>query len=175
MELNEKNEIIASVSEKIKKSNALFLMNYSGVTVAEVSELRREFRKEKIEYRVFKNTLVKRAIDGTGKYVQLKDQFQGMVSCAFGYEDAVAPAKIIKKFIEKNKKMEFKACCIEDTFYPGSKLEEIALLPSKTQIIAGILGSLQSPISGIVGAINAVMRDLVGVIEAIEKKKQENN
>lgn len=175
MEKKEKNEIIAEVTEKIKKSNALYLMNYSGITVAEVSELRKEFRKENIEYKVLKNTLAKIALDRAAKYPELKNHFQGMVSCAFGYDDAVAPAKIIKKFIEKYKKLELKACYIEDAYYPGSKLEEIASLPTKSQIIGGILGSLQSPISGVVGAINAVMRDLVGVIEAIEKKKQEKN
>ena len=72
---------------------------------------------------------------------------------------------------EKNKKLSCKACVIDREVFEGSKLEALALLPSRNEIIAAILGSLQSPASGIVGAINAVMRDLVGVIDAIEKQK----
>jgi large subunit ribosomal protein L10 len=90
---------------------------------------------------------------------------------AFGYDDPIAPAKIIKKFCEKNQKIKVKACVVEKQVFDGSHLDQLAKLPGRKEVIAGILGSIQSPISGVVGAINAVMRDLVGVIDAIEKKK----
>lgn len=175
MNKTEKSEMIASVAERIKKSNAMYLIDYSGITVEEVNELRREFRKSMIDYKVFKNTLTKRAIDESQKYDKVKDYLVGMTGLAFGYDDPVAPARIIKKFNEKYKKLSLKACYLESSFYEGSKLDELASLPSKPEIVAGIIGSLTSPISGLVGTINAVLRDLVGVVEAIEQKQQQSN
>ena len=84
---------------------------------------------------------------------------------------AVAPAKIIKKYFDNNKKLALKACYIEDQFYDGTKLNDLASLPSKKEIIAGILSAINSPASGIAGAINAVMRDLVSVVDQIAKKQ----
>ena len=94
-----------------------------------------------------------------------------MTGYAFTSSNPVAPAKIIKKYFEASKKFELKACYIEDQFYDGSRLSELATLPSKEEIIAGILGSLNSPASGIVGAINAVFRDLVNVVDQISKRE----
>lgn len=83
----------------------------------------------------------------------------------------MAPAKIIKKYFDDKKKLALKACYIEDQFFDGAKLNDLASLPSKKEIIAGILGAINSPASGIVGAINAVMRDLVSVVDQIAKKQ----
>jgi len=92
----------------------------------------------------------------------------------FQKKDPVVPAKIIKKFREKYNKLDLKACYVETSFYDGSKLDELASLPSKPEIIAGIIGGIQSPISGLIGSINAVMRDLVGVLDAYIKKQESN-
>ena len=94
-----------------------------------------------------------------------------MTGFAFTDENPVAPAKIIKKYFDKNKKLSLKACYIEDEFFDGSKLNELAALPSKNDLIAGIIGSLEAPVSGIVGTINAVFRDLVSIVDEISKKK----
>ncbi len=174
MNKTEKAEIIANFAEKFQNTPALYLIDYTGITVEEVNELRREFRKSKVEYKVIKNTLAKRAIDEANKFDKLKDYFVGMTSVAISSDDPVAAAKIIKKYKDKFNKLDLKACYIESSFYDGSKLNEIASLPTKPEIISGILGSLQSPISGIVGSINAVMRDLVGVLDAIANKKESN-
>ena len=83
----------------------------------------------------------------------------------------IAPAKIIKKFSEDKKKFYFKGCYVENQFYGSDQLDVLASMPSKEEVIAGIIGSIASPASGIVGAINAVMRELVSVIDEIRKKK----
>jgi len=171
MNKNEKDEIVSSVKEMIDNSTAVYLTDYSGITVADISNIRNEFRKEGVKYKVIKNTLFKRALDESGKYSQLADHLVGMTGYAFASENPVAPAKIIKKYFDSNQKLALKACYIETQYYDGSKLNELATLPSKGEIIAGILGSLQSPASGIVGAINAVFRDLVSVVDEISKKK----
>lgn len=168
---NQKSEIVSSVKEMIENSSAVYLTDYSGITVGDINNIRNEFRKEGVKYKVIKNTLFKRAIDEIGKYDKLADHLVGMTGYAFASKNPVAPAKIIKKYFDTTQKLSLKACYIESQFYDGKRLNELASLPSKSEIIAGILGSLQSPASGIVGAINAVFRDLVSVVDEISKKK----
>lgn len=171
MNKNEKSEIISEVRELIDGSSALYLTNYSGITVSEISLIRNELRKEGVKYKVIKNTLFERALKESGKYEKLGDYLTGMTGYAFASGNPVAPAKIIKKYFETSKKFELKACYIEGQFYDGSRLSELAALPSKEEIIASILGSLNAPASGIVGSINAIFRDLVNVVDQISKRE----
>lgn len=172
MNKNEKVDIVAEVKELIDNSNAVYLTDYSGITVSDITDIRTEFRKEGIKYKVFKNTLFKRALEESGKYAKLSDHLVGMTGYAFANADnPVAPAKVIKKYFDNIQKLSLKACYIDEQYYDGSSLNELASLPSKKEIIAAILGSLNSPASGIVGAINAVMRDLVSVIDEISKRQ----
>jgi large subunit ribosomal protein L10 len=94
-----------------------------------------------------------------------------MTGYLFVNDNVASAAKLIKKFNDDKKIFSLKACYIESQYYPGAKLEEISNLPSKSDIIAGIVGSINAPASGIVGAINAVMRELVSVIDEISKKE----
>ncbi len=110
MNKNEKSEIIAEAKELIEKSTAVYVADYSGVNVADISELRNQFRKEGVAYKVFKNTLFKRALAETGKYSKLADNLEGMSGFAFAFDNPVAPAKIIKKYFDANKKFSLKAC-----------------------------------------------------------------
>jgi len=171
MNKNEKSEVISNIKEMIEKSSAVFVTDFNGINVADITAIRNEFRKEGVRYRVIKNTLFKRAIDETGKYSQLKEHLVGMAGYAFASANPVAPAKIIKKYFDDKQKLALKACYIEDQFYSGNQLNQLATLPTKSEIIAGILGSINAPASGIVGAINAVMRDLVSVIDEISKRQ----
>jgi large subunit ribosomal protein L10 len=171
MNKNEKSEIISEVKEMIQNSTAVYLADYSGINVSDINNLRNDFRKQKVSYKVIKNTLFRRALDEAGKYDKLADHLVGMTGYAFASDNPVAPAKIIKKYFDDNRKLSLKACYIENQFYEGNRLDELASLPGKSEIIAGILGSLNSPASGIVGAINAVIRDLVSVIDEISKKQ----
>ncbi|MBA4250924.1 MAG: 50S ribosomal protein L10 [Chlorobiaceae bacterium] len=171
MNKNEKSEAIKEVVELINESSAVYLTDYSGIKVEDINKLRKEFRKEGVKYKVLKNTFFERALKETGKYPQLSNYLVGMTSVIFAYENPVAPAKIIKKYFDDKQKLSLKACYIDSAFYDGKQLNDLASLPTKPEIIAGILGSLDSPISGVVGAINAVMRDLVIVIDEISKKE----
>lgn len=171
MNKNEKNEIISEVKDMISKSAAVYLTDYSGITVADINNIRNEFRKEGVEYKVYKNTLFKRALDESGKFEKLSGHLTGMTGFAFSNDNPTAPAKIIKKYFDANQKLSLKACYIENQYYEGKNLNILANLPTKREIIAGILGSLDSPAAGIVGAINAVIRDLVSVVDEISKKQ----
>jgi len=172
MKRSEKEQIIAEMSGKVARAKSLFFADFTGITVEEVNELRREFRKSGIEYHVVKNTLARKALESVEGYDKVIDKLPGPTAIAFSYDDPIAPAKVFKKFHDKHAKLNVKVCVLERQVYDGSKLDELARLPSHKEVVASIVGSIQSPIAGVVGAIGAVARDLVNVIDAIEKKKQ---
>ncbi len=171
MNKSEKEQIVAEIQEMVSKAQGMFFTDFAGINVEEITKLRSEFRKSGIEYRVVKNTFAKKALQNVTGYDKVYDKLVGPTGIAFAYSDAAAPAKIIQKFKEKHEKFAVKICVVEKQVYDGSKLKELAALPSRPEIIAGILGSLNSPITGVVGVLNAVVRDVVGVLDAIEKKK----
>jgi large subunit ribosomal protein L10 len=171
MKRTEKEQIIAEVAEIVGRAHGMFFTDFSGLTVEQATELRRELRKSGIDYRVAKNTLIRKALEKIGGYDGVFEKLAGPTGVAFSYDDPAAPAKIIQKFAEKHKKLSLKVCVIEHEVYDGARLEEIARIPSRTEVIAGILGSLQSPLAGVPSVVNAVMRELVSVIDEIGKKK----
>jgi large subunit ribosomal protein L10 len=171
MKKEEKGEVIEEIKELVKNSSSMFLINYSGVKVADINKLRAEFRKEEVNYKVLKNTLFKKALEQAGGYEKFHPQLVGMIGVAFVSENFVSAAKIIKKYFDEKQKFSFKGCYIESAFYGSEQLNTIASMPTKKEIMAGIVGSIAAPATGIVGAINAVIRDLVSVIDEIGKKK----
>ena len=171
MKRSEKEQIVAEIVEKLARSKGLFFTDFSGLTVEQATDLRREFRKSGVDYRVVKNTLARKALEEVTGYDKVYDILVGPTGIAFAFDDPAAPAKVIKKFHDKYEKLQLKAAVLESTVYAGSQLSQLAALPSRKEIIASILGSLDAPISGVVGAVNAVIRDLVNVIDQIEKKK----
>jgi len=171
MDKNEKSEIVGKIKDLVEKSMGIYLIDYEGLNVEDISLLRREFIKEGVTYKVFKNTLLKRAFEDVGGYEDFNPLLVGMTGVAFTDENYVAPAKIIEKYFKKNDKFSLKGSYIESQFYGADKLSLLASMPTKEEVISSILGSINNPASGIVGAINAVTRDLVGVIDAISKKE----
>ncbi|HMN26120.1 MAG: 50S ribosomal protein L10 [Ignavibacteriaceae bacterium] len=171
MNKNEKIESIAEAKELIQNATALYLTDYSKINVADISGLRNQFRKDGVTYKIFKNTLFKRALVESGKFEKLADHLEGMTGFAFASTNPVAPAKIIKKYNDTSQKFQLKACYIETQYFDGNKLAQLAELPTKDELVAGIMGSLNSPAAGIVGSITAVIRNLVSVIDEVSKKK----
>ena len=171
MNRNEKSEIISEIKELLDSSSAVYLTDYHGINVEDISSLRNQYRNEGVRYKVYKNTLVKRALDEIGKYDKIADHLTGMVGFAFTTTNPLAPAKIINKYFGDKDKLSLKACYVEGEYFDGSQLKTLATLPTKKELIASIMGSLNSPVSGIVGTINAVMRDLVSVVEQISQRE----
>jgi large subunit ribosomal protein L10 len=171
MKRTEKEQIVSEVVEKVARSKGLFFTDFSGLTVEQATELRREFRKSGVDYRVVKNTLARKALEEVSGYDGVYDILVGPTGIAFAYDDPIAPAKVIKKFRDKYDKLQLKKAIMENTVYAGTQLAQLAALPSRGEMIASMLGSLNAPITGVVGCIGAVMRDLVNVLDQIEKKK----
>jgi large subunit ribosomal protein L10 len=171
MKRSEKEAITAEVAERAARAVAMYFMDFSKLTVAEETELRREFRKLSVEYIVVKNTLARKALEQLNGYDRVFDKLVGPTGIAYSYDDPSAPAKIIKKYSEKTGKLKLKIAVVEKQIYEAAKLEQLANMPTRKELIASVLGSLNAPASGIAGAVGAVARDLVYVVDAIEKKK----
>ncbi|MEO6695765.1 MAG: 50S ribosomal protein L10 [Ignavibacteria bacterium] len=175
MNKEQKAEGVKEIKELIQTSEAMYLTDFSGLTVEEVNELRKEFYKSGLKYKVVKNTLTVRALRETEKYSkhveQLAEILNGPTGIVFAYDNPVSPAKIIKKYFDKIERPKLKIAVVEDEVYESKMLNTLAALPTKEEVISSILGSLDSPASGIVGSINAAMRDLFSVIEEVARKR----
>ncbi len=173
MTKTKKEEVVAELTELFGGASGLYSIDFTGLTVAQAIRLRREFNKAGVTYKVAKNTLVKRALQGVGGYDHVLDKFAGQTGIAVGYEDPAAPARVLRDFIDPKidiPKLNF--AVIEQQVMDGSKLKEIAAMPSRKDMLASIVGAINAPASGLVGVLNAVMRDLSSVIEEVAKKKE---
>lgn len=166
-----KREIVAELVDKFKRASGFYLVEFMGMNVEQAIKFRRELRKLGIEYKVAKNTLIHRALIDAGITNIPDEKFIKSTGVVFGYDDPIAPVKVIKEVSEKTELPKLKAAIIEGQYYDGSQMKMLAALPSKPDLIAGILGSLNSPISGIVGSINAILRDVAYLVEEVAKKK----
>ncbi|MEN3038655.1 MAG: 50S ribosomal protein L10 [Candidatus Kryptonium sp.] len=175
MKKEEKVKVVEEITQKISQAKGLVLADFTKMTVAEVNELRRELKSAGVDYKVVKNTLLKIAMQNVGGYDGLFRYLEGPTAVAFGYDDPITPVRLIKKVKGKIDKPAVKAIYIEGQIYDGSRLDELANLPSKSDIIAGIIGSIAAPASGIVWTLNAVLSELVLVIDAIAKKLEEKS
>ena len=169
-----KQEIVAELTEKFQGVKGFYVIDFTGMTVKNSIDLRRLLKAKNIEFRVAKNTLIKRAMKDAGLDFDIPgEKFEGQSAVIVGYDDPVAPAKILKEYLEKEKadRPKLKAAVVEGQYFDGSQLKQVAELPTREDMIAAILGSLNAPASGIVGTINAVMRDVASLIEEVAKSK----
>ncbi len=168
-----KQESVKDVADKMQRAQCMIMLDYRGLTVEEVTNLRTQFRNAGVEYKVIKNNILKRAADSL-EYTGLDDFFKGPTAVAFGYEDAVAPAKILSKFVKDTKKTEIKAGMLDGKVIDAAGIENLAKLPSKEELIAKMLGSMNAPITNFVGTLAAVPGSFVRVLNAIREQKEAN-
>ena len=165
-----KQEKIEAMKENFSKAKVAVVTEYRGLTVEEITKLRRNLQKENSDYMVTKNTLAKVASKGT-QFEVLADTLKGPVAIAFGFQDEVAPAKILTKFIKEVKKGEIIGAVLDGKLLNAKETEVLANLPTKEELYAKMLGSINSPATGIVGAVNAVMSSLVRAMDQVAKQK----
>ena len=150
-----KAPIIDEIKGYVEKASAAVLVDYRGLTVEEDTRLRKALREAGVVYKVYKNTYLKRAFEGTD-FAQLNGHLEGPTAIAFGLEDATAPARIIAEFAKKAPKLEFKAGVVEGVYYDVKGIEQVALIPSRDVLISKLLGSLQSPIANLARVIKQI-------------------
>lgn len=169
----EKQAVLDEITEKLESSSALYITNYSGMSVPEVNELRGAFRKGDIRFKVYKNKLVKLAMEKVGGYDDIIPSLVEQNAFAFVQEELSAPAKVLKDFIKDKNKPQFKAAIVDGDFYGADKLDVLAAMKSKNEIIGDILGLLMAPLSNVVGALNSQGSNLVGAVNTIAEKGEE--
>lgn len=168
--LAEKKAVVEDISEKLSSAGAIYITNYSGMSVSEINDMRGEFFKGNITFKVYKNTLVKRAMEEVGGFDDLYPHLAEQNGFAFVEEELAAPAKILKKFNEEIQKPQFKAAIIDGDYYGEDELETLAAMKSKSEVIGDIVGLLLAPVSNIVGALQAPGRSIAGAVETIAEK-----
>jgi len=169
----QKGEILRNLSEKIKKSKSVVFAGFNALTVKDNENLRAQLRKENSEYYVAKKTLMNIAFKDQIKDLNVRTM-DGKLAAIFSYEDEVAPAKIIGNFRkdkDKVTKIFFLGGILENKLLSKEEVEALSQLPSKTELYARLVGSLNAPISGFVNALAGNLKNLVYVLKAIEEKK----
>ena len=165
-----KKTVVAEIKEKLDRAQSVVLIDYRGLTVAEVTDLRNQFRKAGVEYAVLKNTMITLAAQELG-IAGLEDFLKGPTAVAFGVEDPVAPAKIITEYIKKNKKISVKCGMVDKKVIDVAGVTALAELPPREVLIAKMMGSMNAPITGFVGVLSGVIRKFVYAVEAVRKQK----
>lgn len=165
-----KQDKVSLIKEKVDKAQVAIVTEYKGYSVEEITNLRRALQKEGGDYMVTKNTLAKLAIKDT-PYEVLAETLKGPIAIAFGFNDQVAPAKALSKFIKDTKKGEIIAAAMDGRLMSAAEAKALATLPSKEEIYAKMLGCVNSPATGIVGSINAVMASLTRAVAAVRDQK----
>ena len=156
-----KKGVVADIKEKFEKAQSAILVDYRGLNVAEVTDLRNQLRKAGVEYAVLKNTMISRAIEGMN-LDDMKAHLEGPTAVAFGFEDAVAPAKILSEFAKKNKKLTIKCGMVEGSYIDEEGVQALANTPSREVLIAKIMGSLMSSVSKFVYCVEAIRKKQAG-------------
>ncbi|MDD4178952.1 MAG: 50S ribosomal protein L10 [Candidatus Margulisbacteria bacterium] len=166
----EKSKVVESIKEKLGRSKVVLLSNYQGMTVKDVTDLRKKLRVEDAELRVVKNTLLLRAFEQAG-IAGLKEHFAGSTAVILGYKDAVTPLKIFVKLMKDSEKGALRAGLVEKDVYGEKELREIAKLPSKEVLLGKVVGGLNAPIYGLVNVLQGPIRKLVYALDAVKAKK----
>ena len=150
-----KQAIIDEIKGKLENAQSAVVIDYIGITVDEANKMRNKLRAADVDYTVYKNTLVKRAIEGT-KFADLAQVLEGPSAVAISSTDATAPARVLDEVMTDLKKMAFKGGVVEDTYYDAEGMKQIAKIPGREALIAKFMGSIQSPISKAVRTFAAI-------------------
>ena len=170
--IEEKSQVVAEIKEKFQQSKGVVLADYRGLTVAEVTQLRNQLRQAGVEYKVLKNTLVRRAAQEVG-VEGLEAYLEGPTALAFS-ADPVAPAKVLSDFVKTNKLKTFqiKAGVVEGRVVGPERVKDLAELPSREVLLAMVLRGMQAPLAGMANVLQGPIRKMGYALEEVRKLKE---
>ena len=166
-----KIKIVEAASNRFKNSPGIYFTNYSGMSVIQATELRRQFREKNVQFTVAKNTLNKIAAKNAG-IEGLDDILLGQIAIAFSNEDPTSPAKVIKKFKKDNDCLDVVGVYFDGQLYDPDKYKELANLPSKEELLGRLLGDLNYPMNTLASTLNSLMPKFLTALNEISKQKK---
>jgi large subunit ribosomal protein L10 len=170
LNLEEKKAVVAEVSEQVSKAQSIIIAEYRGLEVGNMTELRVQARKSGVYLRVLKNTLVRRAVDGT-PFSGLASQMVGPL--VFGIStDPVAAAKVLNDFAKSNDKFVIKAGAMPNSVLDANGVKALATMPSRDELLAKLMGTMQAPVAKFVRTLNEVPTSFVRGLAAVRDQKQ---
>ena len=169
MKRNDKDQLIAELSDKLKGATAVYYTDFTGLNVKRMTELRRRFRKAGVEYVVIKNTLALRAVNDSGL---AGERLRGPTGLVFG-TDPVAAAKVLSDFARENdQRPAVKGGLLDGRHIDVDQVKALANLPSREQLLAELAGGLQAPLAGFVGAMNGLLYMFAGALDALRTQRE---
>ena len=150
-----KKPVVEEIAAQIADAQSVILVNYSGLTVEQDTQLRKELREAGVHYKVYKNTMMNFAFQGTPCEELCKD-LEGTNALAVSKDDATAPARIIAKFVKTAPKLEMVSGVVEGNYYDKSGVDALAAIPSREELLGKLLGSIQSPIANLARVLNQI-------------------
>ena len=169
--LQEKENQVQVIKEKFEQASISVVTEYRGLSVKELTALRRQLKEESAELTIYKNTLVRIALDQLGVTYD-KALFEGPSAFVTAAGDVSKVSKVLVKFAKENEKLVLKAAVMENKMLTQSAVNELAALPSKEELIAKVVGGIKSPLTGLVVALSSPLRGLVYTLQAIKTKKE---
>ena len=169
--IQNKQKIVEEIKGKVDEAQAVVLVDYRGLNVEELTELRSKYREAGIEYRVYKNTMMRFAFKDAG-YEDFNEYLTGPNAIAFGFEDPVQAAKITHEFAKTHEKLEIKAGIVDGKIIDIEEVKSLASLPSREVLIAQALGGLNAPITGFVNVLQANISNLVYALDAVRQQQE---
>ena len=170
MPAQSKIKMLDKISASLENSNGVFLIDYKGLSVKEAEALRRQLRSNNAEMKVYKNNLVRIALD-KADMPAIDDMLKGTTACVFYSGDPSEAAKAIKDTAKKLKKIEFIGGISDGKVVSADEVKAIADLPSREELIAKLVGTIQNPVSGVVRTLNAIPQGLVTALTAVQDQK----
>lgn len=169
--LQAKTQVVEEIKEKIEKAQSVVLVDYRGLNVEEVTDLRSKYREADVDYKVYKNTMMRFAFKDLG-LEEFNEFLKGPSAVAFGYDDPVQAAKITNDFAKSNNKLEIKAGIVDGKIIDVAGVKDLASLPPREVLIAKALGGFNGPIQGLANVLQGTIKSLAQVLNAIAEEKE---
>lgn len=166
-----KKVVVQEITDKIKSSKSVVLVDYKNLTVKEVSELRNKCKQANCEYKVYKNTLVRKALNDLG-FNQFDNDLNGPTAVAFGADETAAAKVMVAAAKDYDQKILLKSAFVDNGYMDKAGIKALAAIPAREELVAKMLGSLNSPATNLAGVLNNVVSALVRVLNAVATKEQ---